>query len=233
MKFSIKSRASMRSALFVAVAGLALGAVPAIAQQHAADPKTAEPAKEPDKPITQQDVGAKDVALTPLSDLNLRKGEIPKLLLDAEDDPYTLAGMARCPQIAAAVGEFDAVLGDDIDVAQAKKQSMSAGRVAQSVAGSFIPFRGVIREISGANSQERKVQAAIYAGTARRAFLKGVGQQRGCRYPARSATPQIIAAAEAEAAAAQNAKNQPKPQRARRGRGPAHSVSHPVVQKTR
>ncbi|MDB5723680.1 MAG: hypothetical protein JWQ16_434 [Novosphingobium sp.] len=229
MKFSIHSRASMRSALFVAVAGLALGAVPAIAQQRAADAKTAEPAK----PITQQDVGAKDVALTPLSDLNLRKGEIPQLLLDAQDDPYTLAGMARCPQIAAAVGELDAVLGDDIDVAQAKKQSMSAGRVAQSVAGSFIPFRGVIREISGANSQERKVQAAIYAGTARRAFLKGIGQQRGCRYPARSATPQIIAAAEAEAAAAQNAKNQPKPQHARRSHSSARTVSHPVVQKTR
>jgi hypothetical protein len=229
MKFSIHSRASMRSALFVAVAGLALGTVPAIAQQRPADAKTAEPAK----PITQQDVGAKDVALTPLSDLNLRKGEIPQLLLDAQDDPYTLAGMARCPQIAAAVGELDAVLGDDIDVAQAKKQSMSAGRVAQSVAGSFIPFRGVIREISGANSQERKVQAAIYAGTARRAFLKGIGQQRGCRYPARSATPQIIAAAEAEAAAAENAKHQPKPQHTRGGNSSARTVSHPVVQKTR
>ncbi len=227
MKFTVHSRASMRAALFVAVAGLAFGAMPAIAQQG--QTKTAEP----DKPITQQDVNAKDVALTPLSDLNLRKGEIPPLLLAAQDDPYTLAGMARCPQIAAAVGELDAILGDDIDVAQAKKQSMSAGRVAQSVAGSFIPFRGVIREISGANSQERKVQAAIYAGTARRAFLKGIGQQRGCRYPARSATPQIIAAAQAEADAAERAKNQPKPHRARHGRSQAHTVSQPVVQKTR
>lgn len=233
MKFSIHARASTRSALFVAAAGLALGAIPAIAQQQRqAETKAAEPAKEPDKPITQQDVDAKDVALTPLSDLNLRKGEIPKILLDAQDDPYTLAGMARCPQIAAAVGELDAVLGDDIDVAQARSQRTSAGRVAQSVAGSFIPFRGVIREISGANSQERKVQAAIYAGTARRAFLKGTGQQRGCQYPARSATPQIIAAAEARAAAAERAKHQPKAQQARSASG-ARTVSQPVVQKTR
>lgn len=237
MKLSIHSRAShsratMRSALCVAAAALALGTVPAIAQQQQ-QPATTK-AAEPDKPITQQDVDAKDVALTPLSDLNLRKGEIPKILLDAQDDPYTLAGMARCPQIAAAVGELDAVLGDDIDVAQAKKQRTSAGRVAQSVAGSFIPFRGVIREISGANSQERKVQAAIYAGTARRAFLKGIGQQRGCHYPARSATPRIIAAAEAEAAAAERAKSQPKHQPARHGRhSPARTVSQPVVQKTR
>lgn len=244
MKFSILSRAGhsrarMRTALFVAVAGLTLAGLtlagsPALAQQRQEAARAAEPAKEPDKPITQQDVGAKDVALTPLSDLNLRKGEIPQLLIDAQDNPYTLAGMARCPQIAAAVGELDAVLGDDIDVAQANKQRTSAGRVAQSVAGSFIPFRGVIREISGANSQERKVQAAIYAGTARRAFLKGVGQQRGCRYPARSATPQIIAAAEAEAAAAERAKDRPKPQRARQGRGNGvRTVSQPVVQQTR
>lgn len=233
MKFSIHSRASMRSALFVAVAGLALGAVPATAQQRQEQAKAAEPAKEPDKPITQQDVGAKDVAMTPLSDLNLRKGEIPQLLLDAQENPYTLARMSRCPQIAAAVGELDAVLGEDIDVAQSNGHRTSAGRVAQSVAGSFIPFRGVIREISGANAQDRKVQAAIYAGTARRAFLKGVGQQRGCRYPARSATPQIIAAAEAEAAAAERAKNQPRQQRARQGRGNGvRTVSQPVVQKT-
>jgi hypothetical protein len=240
MKFSIRSRAPMRTALFLAVAGLALGAVPSAAQQRqeqakgAQPAKEAQPAKDADKPITQQDVGAKDVAMTPLSDLNLRKGEIPQLLLDAQEDPYTLAGLARCPQIAAAVGELDAVLGDDIDVAQANRHRTSAGRVAQSVAGSFIPFRGVIRELSGANSQERKVQAAIYAGTARRAFLKGVGQQRGCRYPARSATPQIIAAAEAEAAAAERAKNQPKPRQARQGRGnEVRTVSQPVVQKTR
>jgi hypothetical protein len=157
MKFSIHSRASMRSALFVAVAGLALGTVPAIAQQRPADAKTAEPAK----PITQQDVGAKDVALTPLSDLNLRKGEIPQLLLDAQDDPYTLAGMARCPQIAAAVGELDAVLGDDIDVAQAKKQSMSAGRVAQSVAGSFIPFRDLRRHRTACLPQGHRPAARL------------------------------------------------------------------------
>jgi hypothetical protein len=231
MKISILPRASMCAALFAAVAGFALGAIPAAAQPG--QNKTAE-AKEPDKPITQQDVDAKDVALTPLSDLNLRKGEIPPLLIAAQDDPYTLAGLTRCPLIAAAVGDLDAVLGDDIDVAQANKQRMSAGRVAQSVAGSFIPFRGVIREISGANSQERKIQAAIYAGTARRAFLKGIGQQRGCRYPARSATPQIIAAADAEAAAAERAKHQPKPQQARQARGSrGRTVSQPVVQRVR
>ena len=59
--------------------------------------------------------------------------------------------------------------------------------------GSFIPFRGLIREISGANEQERKLQLAIYAGSTRRSFLKGVGYQRGCPWPARPATPAMLA----------------------------------------
>jgi hypothetical protein len=59
------------------------------------------------------------------------------------------------------------------------------------VVGSLIPFRGIIRELSGANDQQRKVSTAIQAGVARRAYLKGVGQQRGCAYPARAATREM------------------------------------------
>jgi hypothetical protein len=203
-----------RTQLALALCGAALAMLPAISQAQAKETqsKQGESAKteEPDKPITDRDVGAKDVALTPLSDLNLRKGEIPPLLISAQEDPYTLSGLARCSQLASAIGELDAMLGDDIDVAQAKGRAISAGRVAQSVAGSFIPFRGVIRELSGANAQERKIQAAIFAGTARRSFLKGIGQQRGCRYPARSATAQVIAAAEAAAQAEAEAKAEAK-----------------------
>lgn len=152
--------------------------------------------KEPEaaKPVTDKEVSAADVVATPVTDLNLRKDEIPPLLLAAQDRPYDLAGLSRCTQIASAVRDLDAVLGEDIDVAQERERRTSAGRIAQSAIGSFIPFRGLIREISGANAQERKLQTAIYAGSVRRAFLKGIGQQRGCRYPARSATPDIIAA---------------------------------------
>lgn len=198
MKFSSKST------IFLATAALALGTVPASAQQRQNETKAAEP----EKPITQQDVGAKDVALTPLSDLNIKKGDIPQILLDAEDDPYGLGRLRTCPQIAAEVGKFDAVLGGDIDISDGKVRRLSTGRAAQEAIGSFIPFRGLIREVSGANSQQRKIQAAILAGTARRSFLKGVGQQRGCRYPARAATPQVIAQLNAQAEAEVRAKEQ-------------------------
>lgn len=197
--------------VFMAGAGVlglsaGLAALPAQAQQPSAqsqpDPKQAGQ-KEAEKPITQRDASAVDVVATPASDLNLRKGEIPQVLLDAEYEPYGLNGMARCSQIASAVQRLDAVLGDDFDIAQAPNRKLRPGKVAQSVVGSFIPFRGIIREISGANEQDRRLQSAIYAGTARRSFLRGVGLQRGCQWPARPATPQMlmkIAQAEADKA---------------------------------
>lgn len=150
-------------------------------------------AQEAERPITDRDVSATDVATTPVTDLNLKKDEIPDLLIEAQKRPYATTGLGRCNQIAGAIGEFDAILGDDIDLPQGQPRRMSAGRVAQSVVGSLIPFRGVVREVSGANKHERMLQAAIQAGVARRAFLKGFGQARGCRYPARSATAEVFA----------------------------------------
>ena len=140
-----------------------------------------------DKPVTDQGVSAGDVVRTPFSDLNLRKGEIPELLIRAQADPYGVAGLRKCGQLSAAIADLDAVLGDDIDLPTDGKPKLSAGRVAQAAVGSFIPFRGLIREISGANEQDRRLLLAVQAGFARRAFLKGFGQARGCRYPARAA----------------------------------------------
>lgn len=167
-------------ALLVAIVA-SLPAAPLTAQD-----KPPEPAKT-EKPVTDRDPNAVDVVATPVTDLNLRKGEIPPILLTAQEDPYSLAGMRRCADLGAEVRRLDAVLGEDIDTAQAKGRRVSPGKVAQSVIGSFIPFRGLIREISGANESERKLQYAIYAGSSRRAFLKGVGLQRGCPWPARPA----------------------------------------------
>jgi len=161
-------------------------AAPALAQTNSSAPRE-------EKPITQRDPSAVDVIATPATDLNLKKGEIPAILTAASQDPYGLSGMRRCADLAAEVSRLDAVLGDDIDIAQAPTRRVSPGKVAQSVVGSFIPFRGIIREISGASEQERKQQLAIYAGSTRRSFLKGVGYQRGCPWPARSATPAMLA----------------------------------------
>lgn len=173
--------AYFRNGLVPAFAALAIVSAPAFAQEKR-DPEKSE------KPITQKDVTATDVVATPATDLNLKKNEVPALLLAAEERPYVLRGLDTCRQLATAIGELDTVLGDDVDVPQTETRRTSPGRVAQSVVGSLIPFRGVIREVSGANASDRKLQAAVIAGVARRSFLKGIGQGKGCRYPARSAT---------------------------------------------
>lgn len=163
----------MRSTIRIAALAMAFVSGPAFGQ---------------DKPITDRDVDAVDVATTPMTDLNLRKDKIPQVLMDAQSRPYDLAGLKKCVALENAVEQLNAVLGGDIDLPQEQRNRISAGRVAKSVVGSFIPFRGIIREVSGANEQERRIQAAIEAGIARRSYLKGVGQVRGCNYPARAAT---------------------------------------------
>ena len=82
----------------------------------------------------------------------------------------------------------------DFDLPQEARERVSPGRVAKWVVSSLIPFRGLIRELSGANAQERAVQAAIQAGLARRGFLKGLGAARRCQYPAGPATPEVVKA---------------------------------------
>jgi hypothetical protein len=49
-----------------------------------------------------------------------------------------------------------------------------------SLLGGLIPFRGVIRQLTGANAEREKMERAIYAGLARRSFLKGYAQGIGC-----------------------------------------------------
>jgi hypothetical protein len=93
----------------------------------------------PEKPVTDSNPDAQQVAETPLSDLNVKKGDIPPVLTRALDDPYTLAGLKGCPAITREVGLLNSALGDDVDIASARKNGLKAGSVAQSVVGGFIP----------------------------------------------------------------------------------------------
>lgn len=115
--------------------------------------------------------------------------EVPQKLLDIQDDPYSLDGLRGCAAIIAEVRELNAVLGPDVnetvDKSLGKKREETAARVAGSAIGSIIPFGGIIGEVTGANAERRRYNIAIYAGTVRRGFLKGVGLQRGCKAPAR------------------------------------------------
>ncbi len=159
-------------------------AFPAFAALICAAPLTAQQSA----PVGDRDPDAADIAKTPVTDLNLDKKEIPELLVRALQNPYDLQGLGRCAQLISAVEELDALLGPDLDLPQATRDRIAASRVGKAVVNSFIPFRGIIREVSGASEHQRRERAAIQGGLARRGFLKGVGQLRGCKYPARPAT---------------------------------------------
>jgi len=124
---------------------------------------------------------AEEAAMTPAEDVNLKKRKIPDVLLSAQQDPYARDNTRTCGQINTALGELDAVLGPDFDAGTSTRTGLSATMVAKGVVGSFIPFRGVIREISGAAGAERRYDAAIDAGIARRGYLRGVARARNCK----------------------------------------------------
>lgn len=132
---------------------------------------------------------AGDAAKSPLKDVGIEKTDIPEKLIAIQDDPYSLSGLRRCAAIIKEVRELNEVLApdvnEDIDKSRSEKREETAGRVAGGLLGSFIPFRGIVREISGAADDERRYDKAVYAGVVRRSFLKGVGLQKGCRAPAR------------------------------------------------
>lgn len=135
---------------------------------------------------------AKEVVKTPLRDLNLDSRDIPEVLQAAVRDPYATHGMARCNALVQAIADLDMVLGADYDIAESDgRKRISEGRLAQGVVGAIIPFRGLVREVTGAAGNDRALQAAYTAGMVRRSFLKGWGLGRGCAYPAR---PKALAA---------------------------------------
>ncbi|BDI61312.1 hypothetical protein [Qipengyuania nanhaisediminis] len=143
-----------------------------------------------------QEPDIEDIARTPLDTLNIDPDEIPPALVAAAEDPYASETLRTCNDIVGGIAAIDRVLGADFDIAEDDEgRRISEGRIAQSIVGSFIPFRGIISELSGANARKAEVNAAITAGMVRRGFLKGLGQQRGCDYPARPRADRAAASA--------------------------------------
>ena len=144
--------------------------------------------------VTDESVTAGDVARMPLEDLNIDKDPIPPALARALGSPYNDHGINHCAEVRAEIGDLDAVLGEDYDTGgPIGEEGINAGRIARGVLSALIPYRGVIREVSGANRHAEIFRQAIAAGMMRRAYLKGLGQAMDCPYPARPAPPELIA----------------------------------------
>lgn len=126
-----------------------------------------------------------DAATAPARDLNLMRDEIPPVLQRAMKDAYAKPPLDGCVALAAELAELNAVLGEDFDSRDAlQKDGNFASDLVVGAVRSLIPYRSVLRRISGAHERERRALAAIAAGGVRRAYLKGVGEQRGCAAPA-------------------------------------------------
>lgn len=139
--------------------------------------------------------GIDEAVTAPLEDLNLARDDIPLVLRQAVADPYSLANLARCEGIAAEIGRLDAALGPDLDEPPApdgRKMSekgadyaaTAALNAVRDTATGVIPMRSWVRRLSGAERHAKAVNDALKAGTARRAYLKGVGMQKNCAPPA-------------------------------------------------
>lgn len=125
-------------------------------------------------------------ATSPLRDTRIRNDKIPEILLLAASAPYSMRGMTGCRAIAAEVDRLTVALGVDAD-RPAKKKGESAEIAAgatRAVVTTIIPGLGLVRLVTGADKAQRRVEAAVYAGSVRRGFLKGVGLARGCKPPA-------------------------------------------------
>jgi hypothetical protein len=127
--------------------------------------------------------GGKIVA-QPAHDVGAAKTKIPPVLEAAQRDPYGLRGLGGCAQISGAIRDLTEALGPDFGSGPAKKENR-AGKLAEAggktVVNAIIPFRGLVREISGAAPEQRRLNDAIDAGFARRGFLRGIATSRKCR----------------------------------------------------
>jgi hypothetical protein len=125
-----------------------------------------------------------EIGTQPVRDVGVMKREIPPILVSARENPYSLKGLKTCKQLAAEVVNLNEVLGPDYVVGNEVKENR-AGKLAEAggktVINAIIPFRGLVREVTGAAPADRRLNAALDAGYARRGFLRGVHVKQGCR----------------------------------------------------
>ncbi|MFN7054778.1 hypothetical protein [Hyphomonas sp.] len=143
---------------------------------------------------TQTRDGFSGAATAPLDDLNLRRREIPPLLAGMPS-PYHLPPDLTCARIEMDIAELDAVLGLDWDSGEpdrrlnteilADEAADAALDAVRDVSTGWIPFRGLLRRATGAESHEKRYNQAFRIGAQRRAYLKGYGLALGCDVPAR------------------------------------------------
>ena len=152
----------MRTTLSLLVVSLALcgfGAAAAQAPRGDARPAPAE-AQPSNKVQTTSEANSESVvgaAKAPLRDLNLIRTQVPDILIQALADPYARPKTKKCQELVNLIRPLNDALGADLDVPPTAEEQnlyqrgrpMALGAMA-GVASDVVPFRGVVRQLSGA-----------------------------------------------------------------------------------
>ena len=123
----------------------------------------------------------RDVVMSPVQDVGLSKIKIPAYLANMQN-PY-LDPPRECGAIRSEVEQLDALLGADFDVPEDAKVQRDRNRLngaSDTIGAVLIPFRGLVRVVSGAAKNERNARNAYDRGLVRRAYLKGLYVEESC-----------------------------------------------------
>lgn len=126
-----------------------------------------------------------DAVTRPLRDLSLVQTPIPPELAASAAAPYGVERLRDCKALVAEIEALDGVLGPDIDQLRDKGPGFAEDTAIAALQSLFdLPFRGVIRRISGAERLDRDKARAVLAGMVRRGYLKGLARAADCPPPA-------------------------------------------------
>jgi len=160
--------------------------------------------------------GALDTAQTPLVDLNIKRSEIPEHLQLLSGSPYDVPAPLQCKVMHKELAELDVLLGPDmqkdadgeavdkghygyVEDGASMLQSSAIGFVTSKA--SIIPFRGIVRKITGAEKHSKALALAYQSGKLRRAYLKGLSSALKCDKKTKTAKKKAKPKAKKEAQA--------------------------------
>ena len=126
----------------------------------------------------------------PLHDLGFKKNKIPSALAQITD-PYATPEGFDCNAIKYQLTQLDEALGpeniresnfDDRTLGEKSGElaSDAASEAVKSAATGWIPARGLVRKLTGAEKADSSMKKAVELGKIRRGYLRGLSKAKEC-----------------------------------------------------
>jgi hypothetical protein len=174
----------------------------ALALSACAANDTDKSAAKQDTPILESGLAdVFDAATGPLEDLNLKRKKIPEILAKVVEDPYHVPAKLTCKTVRSELAALEPLIGPDIkakgvqvasndsfipdipdldSIEMPNVQKLAHDKLMSEIRSqtNILPFRSIIRRITGAEKHKKNYEEAYYAGKLRRAYLKGLAQSK-------------------------------------------------------